>query len=512
MIVLSLQRSVVAVGRRFFSSSYPTCTFNAGKLSPSLTNLLKNNGITITQEDCQTELSKPLLENLHDRGLIETCVNEEELQKTLFTRKLGLYCGADPTAKSLHLGNLLPLMILLHFNIHGHNIFPLIGGATGAVGDPSGRTTERTSMTNDSREDHVTRISHQLINFFKMGISYASTRNPAISTENCGAMELKNNYSWWKDMRMLQFLSNYGKFIRVNQMLARDSIRNRISSEQGIGFNEFAYQVLQAYDYYYLNKTYGVDVQVGGKDQYGNIVAGIDFINRINKSKTALTETKKPENDLKQCFGLTVPLLTTASGVKFGKSAGNAIFIDPELTPTFDIYQFMYRTEDEDVERFLCKFSLLPLSVIHKIVKVHMQDKSKRFGQKILAFEICDLIHGDGEGLLNYETSKLIYGNPKKINADQVIKTFGEQNLVTKISMKEFLKISVPNLLFKMSNGAQSKSEFRRMMKTGAVLNGLSKKMKLKDPRNLLKRTDLIDDKLLMLKAGKKLYLAEVTE
>ncbi len=509
MPTLRLRNLTKAFSRRLFSTSGVVRTFNAGKISPFITKLLKSRHITITEKDCQAELRKPLLDVLHDRGLIKTCINEDGLRKIIATKKVGLYCGADPTAKSLHLGNLLPLMILLHFNIRGHNIFPLIGGATGAVGDPSGRTTERTSMTNDSRADHVYRISHQLLNFFQTGIKYASTRNPAIDDANCGVLDLKNNYKWWGEMGMLQFLSTYGRFIRVNQMLARDSVKSRISSEQGIGFNEFTYQVLQAYDFYYLNRTYGVDVQVGGKDQYGNIVAGIDFISRLNKEDTE-NNGKKQQN---LCFGLTAPLLTTASGVKFGKSAGNAIFIDPELTPTFDIYQFMYRVADEDVERFLHIFSLLPLPVIDKVVEAHMHDKHTRFGQTVLACEICDLIYGDGTGLINHNMSKLIFDNPKNVDADEIIEAFSVQpDLLTKLTMKQALGLSVPNLLYIMSHGVKSKNHFRRMMKTGAVRNGKSKKMKLMDPRNLLKRKDLIDEKLLILKAGKDVYIAKITE
>lgn len=490
---------------RFFSSSAFRSAFDTSRLSPSLMKLLSSHGVSITEKECEDELEEPLLSNLHRRGLIETCVNEEELEKAVQTKTLGLYCGADPTAKSLHIGNLLPLMILLHFNIHGHNIYPLIGGATGAVGDPSGRSTERTAMSNDSRLDHVSRISNQLIGFFNTGFEYAQTRNPLITSDKSGSRQLKNNYEWWKDMKMLDFLAGYGRFIRVNQMLARDSIKNRLNSDQGIGFNEFTYQVLQAYDYYYLNKNFNVSIQVGGKDQYGNIVAGIDFISRLKK----LEDAKKAKEPL---FGLTVPLLTTAAGVKFGKSAGNAIFIDKDLTPSYDIYQFMYRTEDVDVQRFLYKFSLLPISVIDQIVKVHNENKKLRFGQRVLAMEICDLIHGDGEGVTNNVISRVLYNNGATMDADVILDAFKKQNMVKTLTKKQLSQTNVPHLLFDLSGGLHSKSEFRRKIKSGAVFFGRSKKNKVREMDRIVKPSELIGGKLLILGAGKEMYVAEVVE
>ncbi|VEU23818.1 DEKNAAC104986 [Brettanomyces naardenensis] len=360
-------------------------------------------------------------------------------------------------------------------------------------------------MTDAARLDHVRRIADQFINFFNTGLDYAQSRNPLIEKSETGSRQLKNNYDWWKDMGMLEFLANYGRFIRVNQMLARDSIKNRLDSEQGIGFNEFTYQVLQAYDFYYLNQHFGVDVQVGGNDQYGNIVAGIDFISRLVRQDSTKEQS---------CYGLTVPLLTTASGVKFGKSAGNAIFIDPELTPSYQIYQFMYRTEDEDVQRFLYKFSMLPLSVIDRVVETHNSNKKDRFGQRVLAMEMCDLIHGDGEGYDNNVVSKTLYSKDSdtEFNSEDILRAFKKQNMVTPLTRKQLGESTVPQLLYLLSNGSHSKSEFRRKIQGNAVYLGRKKDDKIESVDTIIEPERLIDGKLLLLRAGKEYYIAELVD
>ncbi|GMM46709.1 tyrosine--tRNA ligase [Pichia kluyveri] len=477
---------------------------NITRISPSISDILTKHNIEITEDDLKHDFKEPLISHLRKRGLIETCVNEEQLRKDVETKSLGLYCGADPTAKSLHLGNLLPLMVLLHFNLRGHRIYPLIGGATGEVGDPSGRSTERSSMRDDIRKDHIERISQQFLNFFINAIKYGKTRNPEINNLQIGSQELKNNKEWWQNMGMLEFLAIYGKHIRVNQMLSRESIKNRLTSEQGIGFNEFTYQILQAYDFYYLNKTFNIDIQVGGNDQYGNIVAGVDLINRMRK-----VEESKFANEV---YGLTVPLLTTSNGVKFGKSAGNAIFIDKELTSSYDVYQFMYNTTDEDIKKFMYKFSLLPTTIIDKIIDLHNTDKKVRLGQRILAIEMCDLIHGDGEGLSNYIISEILFSRNDirgNFKADDVLDAFAKQNLVKDLSKEQLFSTNIVNILHEVSGGEKSKSEFKRMIKGGSIYIGNTKEGKITDSDYSIKADDLIEDKLLLLKAGKKFYVVK---
>lgn len=496
-------RFLVFTSRRKFSSSIVN---SQSQISTSLLKLLNKHDIKITEADGKKDFEEPLLKHLQKRGLVETCVNEEQLLKDTEEKTLGLYCGADPTAKSLHLGNLLPLMVLLHFNLRGHRIYPLIGGATGEVGDPSGRTTERSEMANATRLDHINRISNQFLNFFKKAIEYGKTRNLMIENLKIGSQELKNNHDWWKDMGMLEFLAKYGRHIRVNQMLSRESIKNRLNSEQGIGFNEFTYQLLQAYDFYYLNKTFNVDIQVGGNDQYGNIVAGIDLITRMRKA-----EEYKNNNEI---FGITVPLLTTSNGVKFGKSAGNAIFIDKELTSSYDIYQFMYNTTDEDIKKFLYKFSLLPTSVIDRIVIKHDLDKKLRLGQRVLAIEMCDLIHGDGEGFNNYIISEILFSKvniKENFKADEILNAFKNQNMITEISRDDLTHLNIVNLLHKVTKGEKSKSELKRMIKGGSIYIGNTKEDKVSDGDYVINfETDVIEEKLLLLKIGKKYYIIEI--
>lgn len=495
---------VIRLGhKRKFSQSFLRSNV---QISSSIQKLLEKHDINITDTENQQDFKEPLLKHLQKRGLVETCVNEDQLLKDAEEKTLGLYCGADPTAKSLHLGNLLPLMVLLHFNLRGHRIYPLIGGATGEVGDPSGRSTERSEMENNTRLDHVNRISNQFLNFFKKAVEYGKTRNPVIKNLNIGTQELKNNREWWKDMGMLEFLAKYGRHIRVNQMLNRDSIKNRLNSEQGIGFNEFTYQLLQAYDFYYLNKNFNVDIQVGGNDQYGNIVAGIDLIGRMKKASDF-----KNKNEI---FGITVPLLTTSNGVKFGKSAGNAIFIDKELTSSYDIYQFMYNTSDEDIKKFLYKFSLLPTSFIDKIVDKHNLDKKSRLGQRVLAIEMCDLIHGDGEGFSNYIISEILFSKvdiKSNFKADEIVNAFKKQNMVTEISRDDIKDQNIVNILHQVTNGEKSKSELKRMVKGGSIYIGNTKEGKVSDQEYTINfDSDVIEEKLLLLKIGKKYYVIEV--
>ncbi|CAI8507148.1 unnamed protein product [Pichia kudriavzevii] len=497
-----IKKVIKCSSRRFFSIRLSR---GQAHLPQHISNILKKHDIVITDDEFKRDFQEPIVSHLRKRGLIETCVNEEQLSKDAEDKVLGLYCGADPTAKSLHLGNLLPLMILLHFNLRGHRIFPLIGGATGEVGDPSGRSTERSAMAEEARRDHVERISNQFLDFFQRAVEYGKTRNPEIASLSIGSQELKNNREWWKDMGFLHFLATYGRHIRVNQMLSRESIKARLSSDQGIGFNEFTYQILQAYDFYYLNKTYKVNIEVGGNDQYGNIVAGIDLINRLKKVEDS------DRND--EVYGITVPLLTTSNGVKFGKSAGNALFIDKELTSAYDIYQFMYNTTDADVQTFLYKFSLLPVSVIDKIVDLHNMNKKLRIGQRVLAIEMCDLIHGDGEGLSNYIISEVLFSNSnirENFKADEVLDAFKKQNLVCEFNRDEVLKTPIYQILYSACRGEKSKSEIKRMIKNGSFQIGNTKDGKVKDPDYCITENDVIEERLLVLKLGKKFYIVEV--
>ncbi|OBA19044.1 tyrosyl-tRNA synthetase [Metschnikowia bicuspidata var. bicuspidata NRRL YB-4993] len=467
------------------------------------------------------EYQQSLLGYLQNRNLVES-VTSDDLYKLTEpgASKLKLYCGADPTAKSLHLGNLLPLMVLLHFRLRGHDIYGLVGGATGAVGDPSGRTTERSEMENQERIDNVEVIQSQMQRFFENGVLYAQSREipNTESQSDVGSFNPVNNADWWASIKILDFLATYGKHIRITQMLARDSILSRLSSQQGLGFNEFTYQILQAYDFWHLFKTNGVNVQVGGNDQWGNITAGTDLISRVQKhfSDTTKNSQEKP------AYGMTVPLLTTPSGQKFGKSAGNAVFISESMSSPFQLYQFFINCQDEMVEKLLKMFTLLPLDSIENVVMAkHLADPGLRIAQRVLAREVVDLIHGVGVGDEMAYITSFLFPTPDQpfddeISANKLLLKFKKSGILLQISLLSFKnqhEIKMSTLLSKILG--KSKSETKNLIRAGGVYLGIDRDQ-LDDPNDVVlfdKDNHLIDSKLLLVRAGKqKYYLTEILE
>ncbi|SCU94766.1 LANO_0E08042g1_1 [Lachancea nothofagi CBS 11611] len=432
-----------------------------------------------------------ILDSLKERGLVAQVSQPESalVQKLISGEKLGLYCGADPTARSLHLGNLLPLMVMLHFYLAGHDVFTLVGGATGKVGDPSGRSTERSAMEESQRLDNVAQIQGQLRAFFDSGLAYYRHK---VGKTSSGRTTHTNNFDWWHDMKMLDFLAMYGKHIRVQSMLSRDSVSSRLNGQDGIGFNEFTYQILQAYDFYHLNKTHGVTIQVGGNDQWGNITAGIDLIRRTSSKAT------------NQPFGLTVPLLTTSTGEKFGKSAGNAVFIDPQATTPFEMYQYFMHTTDEDVGKYLKMFTLLPVEHIEKAILSHTKNSKERLAQKLLAREVVDLVHGVGKGQDAETVSEVLFGSRKlQLAAVELIRIFREANILATCSRT----LSLEQLIVDLTGC--SKSEARRKVTQGSIYVGPERVKVVRNTDNL--EQFYIDDQVLVLRVGKqKCFVAEV--
>ncbi|CDO95178.1 unnamed protein product [Kluyveromyces dobzhanskii CBS 2104] len=435
-----------------------------------------------------------VLHVLRERGLLQQISQPEKLlSETLKNgQKIKLYCGADPTAKSLHLGNLLPLMVLLNFYVRGHDVVSLIGGATGKVGDPSGRKTERDVIGDNKRQENIDRIVSQFKRFFTNGLKYYQAK---ITTQDTpGEVTYRNNLTWWRDVRMLDFLATYGKHIRIQNMLSRDSVSSRLQSQDGIGFNEFTYQILQAYDFHHLYSNEDVSVQVGGNDQWGNITAGIDLINRISPQATKA----------RPAFGLTVPLLTTSTGEKFGKSAGNAVFIDPEINTPYDLYQFFINTTDADVATQLKIFTLLPLETIENIMSQHALSPNERFAQKRLAIEVVDLIHGVGKGNDANLISQILFGGSsiENVSAAELIRVSNDNRILNKIHSSTPLSDIVCNLT------NCSKSEFRRKIKQGSLYLGPDKVKVADDISDF--SPYLIDGKVLLLRTGKqKCYVIE---
>ncbi|AET40922.1 tyrosine--tRNA ligase MSY1 Ecym_7069 [Eremothecium cymbalariae DBVPG len=433
-------------------------------------------------------VQESLLDALKERGLLQHISEPKQILDRQIRNgdRIKLYCGVDPTAQSLHLGNLIPFMILLHFYVRGHDVVPLVGGATGMVGDPSGRSTERKEMALSARRENVAKISGQLSTFFENGWKYYQSRVPKELQNERGSVINTDNYEWWKDVNMLEFLSKYGRHIRVQSMLSRDSVSSRLKSQDGLGFNEFTYQILQAFDFYHLYKTKGVSVQVGGTDQWGNITAGIDLIKRLEGNQ-----------DKQPAFGMTVPLLTTSTGEKFGKSAGNALFIDSKINSSFQIYQFFVNTNDEDITKFLKMFTMLSMPSIVSIIKEHQLQPQLRLAQRRLATEVVDLIHGIGCGHDAEIASDILFGNiNRSFSAAELIRIF--QN--ARILQQSSLGIPLSELVMKLLDS--SKAEAKRKLAQGSIYLGISKTKVIDDLIDL--NPYLIDEKVLIIRIGKR--------
>ncbi|PRT53223.1 Tyrosine--tRNA ligase, mitochondrial [Wickerhamiella sorbophila] len=427
------------------------------------------------------DLKTPLIQALRERGLLTQVTDEKVVAAAETPTKV--YLGADPSAESLHLGNLVPLTVLLHFYLRGHTAMPLVGGATGMVGDPSGRMTEREAMENAKRERNVGKIHAQMTKFLETGAKIAQK----YGYSKPGSVEPVNNYSWWKDVSMLGFLSTYGRHIRVSQMLGRESVRQRLKSEAGLGFNEFTYQILQAFDFYHLYKHHQCTIQIGGNDQWGNITAGTDLISRLIPDGSA--------------FGVTVPLLTTPSGEKFGKSAGNAVFIDGKLTKPFHMYQYLVNSPDSVVESYLKLFTLIPLDEIAEITKKHMQAPEDRVAQHRLASELTDMIHGEGSAANAQFVTAIMFENARATSAE-ILTAFGSQGLLNELPADEVIGKHWKNILALLTG--KSKSETGRLVKQGGVYVGLDRRP-LKS--QFVESSD-IEDGLLLIRIGKTEYYA----
>ena len=331
-----------------------------------------------------------ILEDLKWRGAINQQTDAEGLAKYLEEHDdLALYCGTDPTGDSLHIGHLIPFMILKRFQLAGYHPVIVIGGGTGTIGDPSGRSTERVLLDAEKLHQNEIALTKQMEKLF--------------GTEN---FEIVNNAEWLDKLRLIDFLRDYGKHFQVNNMINKDVVASRL--ENGISFTEFSYQILQAIDFYQLNKNHGVQMQIGGSDQWGNITAGIDLIHKLMGSD-------------REAFGLTIPLMLKADGTKFGKSAGGAIWLDPEKTSPYEFYQFWINQDDRDVVKYLKYFTFLSHEEIDELAEQVKTEPWKRTAQKTLAKEVTKFVHGE-EGLAEAEmiTDSLFSGNVKDLTVTQI--------------------------------------------------------------------------------------------
>lgn len=435
-------------------------------------------------------IAMAFIKDLQDRDLIHQCTDKEGLQKALGEgTPITAYIGFDPTAESLHVGSLLPVMNLIRFAKAGHKPLALVGGATGMIGDPSGKSQERSLLDEAALKQNVAGITEQLKLIFQ---------NAGVT----GKVEVCNNWDWFKGVSYIDFLRDTGKHFTVNMMMGKESVRARLEDrEHGISYTEFSYMLLQAYDYWHLYSQKGCALQMGGSDQWGNITAGVDLIRRMNHSLAEKgSKATKPET-----YGLTFPLVTKADGSKFGKSEKGNVWLSATRTSPYEFYQFFMRTEDADVIRYLKTFTFLDAEEIAKLDQATKQSPEKRTAQKRLAEEVTALVHGKAETEKAAQASEALFsgGDVTNLTADQLQASLADAPKSTK--QKSDLSgygISIIDLLIE-TGLSQSKGSARKDITGGGIyLNDV----KVRDIGYNVRRNDLIDGKLIILRKGKKNY------
>lgn len=408
-----------------------------------------------------------LLEELKYRDLVYQQTDEEGIKKLLETESVSIYCGTDPTGDSLHVGHLLPFLTLKRFAKYGHKPVVLVGGGTGIIGDPSGRSEERQLQSLETIAENAKKLENQLRNIFR-------------GDEN---IEFVNNGDWLGKMSMIEFLRDYGKLINVNYMLAKDSVSSRL--ENGLSFTEFSYTLLQGIDYAYLNEHHGVKMQLGGSDQWGNITTGLEIMRKLRGDVEA--------------YGFTIPLMLKSDGTKFGKSTGGAVWLDPEKTTPYEFYQFWFNTADNDTISAIKKFTFLEKEEIEKLEESLAKEPHLRLAQKALAEELVKIVHGEAalESALNI-TKALFSGNIKELTLDEL-----------KVAVKGMPKAQLPkddiNIVDFLveSSVVTSKRQAREDVNNGAIsING----DKVTDLAFTIDNSSRLEDSFTVVRRGKKNY------
>ncbi len=468
--------------RRHPSYTTPARPFTCNSAAAS-TQQTENTDIKIQS----TDNTNNIVQVLRSRGLLQE-ITSPELEAAAARESLLVYCGFDPTADSLHLGNLLGIIVLSWFQRCGHRPVALLGGATGRVGDPSGKSAERPVLSEALIEANVSAIERTLRHLLTP------------PSKNLPEPLIVNNLDWFGTMPLLTFLRDIGKYARVGTMIAKESVRKRMESESGISYTEFTYQLLQGYDFVHMAREMGVKVQVGGSDQWGNIIAGTDLVRRmLGKDDTA--EENSEDTAQEQCFGLTFPLLLKADGSKFGKSESGAVWLSPEKLSSYEFYQFLLKTTDADVPKFLKMLTFLPLEEIDAITEaMKAVDYKPNTAQKRLAEEVTRFVRGD-EGLaqaLN-ATAALAPGSSAKLDAATLEAAAADAPSAV-LSRDQIVGQPLADIL--VAAGMQpSKAAGRRMIKGGGIrVNNV----KIEDEGHLLSEDDLIEGRLMLLAAGKK--------
>ena len=399
---------------------------------------------------------------------------EEQLQKEMTTA----YIGFDPTADSLHIGSLVPILLLLHFQKAGHKPIALIGGATGMVGDPSGKSEERNLLNEQQLKDNINGINRQLRKYLDFDSGRPNTA------------EMANNYDWFKDLSFIHFLRDVGKHITVNYMMSKESVRKRIEGDTGISYTEFAYQLMQGYDFYWLFTNKNCKMQMGGSDQWGNITTGTELIRR---------------KDGNEAFAFTCPLITKADGGKFGKTEKGNIWLDPEKTSPYQFYQFWLNASDADAEKWIRIFTFLPKPEIELLLLKHAADPGARILQKKLAQQVTEFIHGREEFEKAVETTSKLFANQSAPIESLSIEDLESLDGVVKFDFNvNRLNAEIDIVSFLAETGIfPSKGEARKMVQSG----GLSvNRNKVSEVGLKLNKEFLLHNKYLLVQKGKKNY------
>ncbi len=427
---------------------------------------------------------KNLVEELQWRGLIHDIMPGTEEQ--LLKEPTSVYIGFDPTSDSLHIGSLVPIILLMHLRNFGHKPYALVGGATGMIGDPSGKSNERNLLDEETLHKNVEGIKRVLSKFLDFNATDAQ------------APVLVNNYDWMKDFSFIHFARDIGKRITVNYMMSKDSVKKRLSGETGDGmsFTEFTYQLIQGYDFYHLYKTHNCLLQMGGSDQWGNITTGTELIRRMS------VDTDKEG----KAFAMTCPLITKADGSKFGKSEKGNIWLDADKTSAYEFYQFWLNTTDVDAEKYIKIFTFLPKEEIESLILAHQEAPHLRIVQKKLAEELTIMIHGKEELENAIKASSILFGNAttedlKSLNEQTFLAVFDgvEQAIVAKKEIETGYSIIEA---FAANGFLASNSEVRRALKENAISVN---KQKVTESYTI-STADLLNDKFVLLQKGKKNY------
>ncbi|MEI5995216.1 tyrosine--tRNA ligase [Candidatus Enterococcus mansonii] len=411
-----------------------------------------------------------IIDELEWRGAINQQTDSEGLREYVETNSISLYCGVDPTGDSMHIGHLIPFMMLKRFQAFGHHPFILIGGATGTIGDPSGRTTERQLQTMETVQHNVDSLTRQMEKLF------------AVDTDN--TLTLVNNYDWTHNLTLLDFLRDFGKFFNINTMLAKDIVASRL--ETGISFTEFTYQILQSMDFLHLFQNNNVRMQIGGADQWGNITAGLDLI-------------RKKEGADAKAFGLTIPLMLKADGTKFGKTAGGAVWLDPEKTTPYEFYQFWVNQDDRDVIKYLKFFTFLTKEEIDALEVKVQTEPHLREAQRVLAAEMTTFVHSEEDLNDALAISEALFsGNVKNLTSKQIEEGFKNMPTIE----TDVLDQNLVDWLIELGI-EPSKRQAREDISNGAIsING----DRIKEVDFVVTAENTFDGKFIIVRKGKKQY------